>query len=76
MNPISGNRPLDLGLTGGTWARAPAASGAGGAVRWLEGLTPGDSAPLTADVPATSQGLSAAEHADRVLSALLGDERA
>lgn len=76
MNTLSGARPLDPRLAGGAWSAAPATASTPGASRWLDGLAQGDSTPLSADLPAGSQGLSAAEHAQRVLSALLGDERA
>ena len=81
MNSITGLRPPDLGLSGttsGAWGAAAASAQAGagvggGAQRWLDGLASADGAVLNADVPAGASGLSAAEHAQRVLGALLGD---
>lgn len=49
---------------------APAQGRAGGAT-WLDGLGAGGPASLRADVAADQRGLSAQQHAERVLDALI-----
>lgn len=73
MNTILGLRVSDLSPPGSAWAGAPAAAASGlvGPVRWLDGLAIHEGAAITADVPAGASGLGAADHAQRVLGALL-----
>lgn len=81
MNTITGLRPAELSLPGASatagWPGAavsgPAQAGSSGAPRWLDGLASADTTVLSADIPPGASGLGAAEHAQRVLAALLGD---
>lgn len=79
MHTITGWRPAELPWSGSVVAgpSSPAglaggATAASGGARWLEGLDHADGgATISADLPAGARGLSAAEHARRVLAALV-----
>jgi hypothetical protein len=60
--PATSLRPLD----------APAAAGRSGGLSWLDGLGASGAATLRADVAVDQRGLSVQQHAERVLSALVG----
>ncbi|MGM9482140.1 hypothetical protein ACS5PN_13210 [Roseateles sp. NT4] len=51
---------------------APSAPAPGGGPAWLDGLGAGGAATLRADVAIDQRGLSVQQHAERVLTALLG----
>lgn len=51
---------------------APAAAARNGGPTWLDGLGAGGTATLRADVAVDQRGLSVQQHAERVLTALLG----
>lgn len=52
--------------------QAPAAPAPAGGPTWLDGLGAGGAATLRADVAVDQRGLSVQQHAERVLSALVG----
>ena len=73
---VSGFSSFDLGLRPLATAGAVPAAQAGGSEagsRWIDGLDGPGGATLSADLTPGAAGLSAAEHAQRVLGHLLDD---
>jgi hypothetical protein len=74
MNTVSGFGALDLNLRALGPAGAAQGAPAGGEVgRWLDGLDAPSTARLGVELAPGTTGLSAAEHAQRVLEHLLAD---